>query len=150
VKDAKGHGSNPRGTHASLVDKIANVQLHPSVIRKLAASDGSVKPRTGNSPSTGYMVSIPGHTQVVSAGALKGPQAGDIIADYANTHASALASPEAHIGRWQEPGTDKVYLDVSHNIKSRDQAVKLGRKHNQIAIWDLKHGREINTGGTGE
>jgi hypothetical protein len=150
MKDAKGHGSNGRGVHSMGVNAIGNITLHPDAIRTLTKGDGSVKPTTGKSPSAGYMVSIPGHTQVVSAAALSGPQARSVIEQYANAHSQALSEPNAHIGRWQEPGTDKVYLDVSHNIKDRSQAVGLGKAHNQIAIWDLKNNREINTGGTGK
>lgn len=147
MKDAKGHGSN---AHNSGIAKIGKIMLHPNAIKTVAQADGSVKPTTGTSPRSGYMVSIPGHTEVVDADALKGPQAADIVSRYANTHAEALADPRAHIGRWQEPGTNKVYLDVSHNIRTKREAVQKGIAHNQIAIWDLKHGREINTGGTGE
>jgi hypothetical protein len=147
VKDALGHGSN---AHSSGVAKIGKVNLHPKAISKIAQADGSVKPTTGRSPNSGYMVSIPGHTQIVDADALRGMHANAIIAQYANEHAGALADPAAHIGRWQEPGTNKVYLDVSHNIRDKATAIKTGVANNQKAIWDLKHGREIGTGGTGE
>lgn len=147
MKDALGHGSN---AHSSGIAKIGKLMLHPNAINTVAKSDGSVKPTTGKIPAAGYMVSIPGHTQIVDAGALKGPQAAAIISQYANAHAEALADPKAHIGRWQEPGTNKVYLDVSHNIRNKNDAIKTGIAHNQKAIWDLKNGREINTGGTGE
>lgn len=149
MKDAKGHGSDARGAHASKISQIGKLSLHPDAIKILARGDGSVKPTTGQEPRAGYMVSIPGHTQVVSASALQGPQADEIIARYANEHSQALAEPEAHIGRWQEPGTDKVYLDVSHNIGDRQKAISTGIAHNQKAIWDLKGGREIDTGGDG-
>jgi hypothetical protein len=147
MKDAQGHGSD---AHTSGIAKIGKIALHPNAINVVARTDGSVKPTTGKVPASGYMVSIPGHTQIVDARALNGPGAASIISTYANNHADALADPKAHIGRWQEPGTNKVYLDVSHNIRSRDAAIKTGVAHNQKAIWDLKHGREINTGGTGE
>lgn len=147
MKDAKGHGSN---AHNSGIAKIGKIALHPNAINVIAKNDGSVKPTTGRSPSSGYMVSIPGHTQIVDADALKGMHADAIISQYANSHAAALADPAAHIGRWQEPGTKKVYLDVSHNIRNRSDAIKSGIANNQKAIWDLKNGREIDTGGTGE
>jgi hypothetical protein len=147
MKDALGHGSN---AHTSGIAKIGKMALHPRAISLIAKADGSVKPTTGKSPASGYMVSIPGHTQIVDADALRGMHASAIIAQYANEHASALADPAAHIGRWQEPGTNKVYLDVSHNIRNRSDAIKTGIAHNQKAIWDLKHGREIDTGGTGD
>lgn len=144
MKDAKGHGSN---AHNSGIDKLA-VKLHPQAVmtarNALLHSGGfSVKPSTGASPKSGYMVSIPGHTKIV---------AGDVdettLRNYANEHADVLQHEGAHIGGWQHEGN--TYLDVSHRYGSKSAAASAGKKHNQIAIWDVKHGREINTGGTGE
>jgi hypothetical protein len=147
MKDAKGHGSN---AHNRGIAKIGKMMLHPNAIKAVAHSDGSVKPTTGAVPRTGYMVAIPGHTQIVDAEALRSAHADAIIRDYANAHSEALSDPDAHIGRWQEPGTSKVYLDVAHNILNKGEAIRKGIAHNQKAIWDLKNAREINTGGTGE
>jgi len=147
MKDAKGHGSN---AHNAGIAAIGKIKLHPNV-NKLAHVDGSVKPTTGKSPKSGYMVSIPGHSMVVSAAAIKssGQRATDMLSRYAAEHAEALQDPKAHIGRWQEPGTDNVYLDVSHRYGNKSAAINAGKAHNQIAIWDVKHGHEIQTGGTG-
>jgi len=149
MKDALGHGSN---AHNSGVAKIGKLPLHPSVIKTVTGNPGgfSVRPTNGRMPSNGFMVSIPGHTQIVSEKALSGPQGHEIISQYANAHADVLRDPRAHIGGWTDKETGKTYLDVSHNIKSKREAVTTGRKHNQIAIWDVKHGKEIRTGGTGE
>lgn len=142
MKDAKGHGSN---AHNSGIAQIGKVSLHPNVINavKQNPSGFSVKPTTGQMPKSGYMVSIPGHTQIVNAATPK------LVQGYANAHAGALQDPRAHIGGWTDKKTNQTYLDVSHNYRSRAAAVKAGKAHNQIAIWDVKHGREINTGGTG-
>ena len=43
-----------------------------------------------------------------------------------------------------------MYLDVVATIPDVNDAKALGKEHNQIAIWDLKNGNEILTGGTGE
>jgi hypothetical protein len=149
MKDALGHGSNAHGAGVANIGKVA---LHPNVLRTITKNPGgfSVKPKNGKMPSNGYMVSIPGHTQIVSEAALKGPQGGDIIKQYANAHADVLNDPRAHIGGWTDKATGKTYLDVSHNISGRSAAVSAGKKHNQIAIWDVKHAKEIRTGGTGE
>jgi hypothetical protein len=149
MKDEKGHGSN---AHNSGVAAIGKVTLHPKVLKTITKNPGgfSVKPTNGKMPSSGYMVSIPGHTQIVSEAALRGPQGQDIVKQYANEHASVLSDPRAHIGGWTDKETGKTYLDVSHNIKGRSAAVSAGRQHNQIAIWDVKHAKEIRTGGTGE
>lgn len=144
MKDALGHGSN---AHNSGIAKL-NIKLHPQTVmtarNALLHSGGfSVRPGTGASPKSGYMVSIPGHTKIIH---------GDVdeasLRNYANEHADVLRHPGAHIGGWQNEG--KTYLDVSHRYGSKSAAASAGKAHNQIAIWDVKHAREINTGGTGE
>lgn len=149
MKDAKGHGSN---AHNSGVAKIGKLPLHPSVLTTVTGNPGgfSVRPTNGRMPTSGFMVSIPGHTQIVSEAMLGGEQGHKIMANYANEHADVLRDPRAHIGGWTDKETGKTYLDVSHNIKSKNAAISAGKAHNQIAIWDVKHGKEIRTGGSGE
>lgn len=142
MKDAKGHGSN---AHNAGINTIGKVLLHPNVINAVKKNpDGfSVKPSTGQMPKSGYMVSMPGHTQII-------PHATpDLVAAYANEHSGALQQQGAHIGGWTDKASGKTYLDVSHNIRNKNAAIQAGRARNQIAIWDVKNGREINTGGDG-
>lgn len=151
MKDAKGHGSNPRGTHASKIDQIGNISLHPNVLPIVQKNPGgfSVKPTTGKMPTSGFMVSIPGHSKIVSEADLHGQNGGRLIEQYAKENAEVLQHPGAHIGGWTDQASGKTYLDVSHNIASMSKAVKAGKRFNQIAIWDVKNSREIHTGGTG-
>jgi hypothetical protein len=62
----------------------------------------------------------------------------------------ALHGPraDAYQGGWIEG--DKVYLDLSHNVHDRDQAIAMGQKHNQKAIYHIDNDEDIPTGGTGE
>jgi hypothetical protein len=152
MKDAKGHGSNKRGIHSAAVDRVGNIALHPNVLNMIRKNPGgfSVKPTNGQSPTSGFMVSLPGHTRIVNESDLSGPNGAAIMKQYAQEHAGALQQPGAHIGGWTDAKSGKTYLDVSQNIRGKSAAVEAGRTRNQIAIWDVKHAREINTGGTGE
>jgi hypothetical protein len=146
MKDAKGHGSNAHNAGiANLKNSQLGIKLHPNVFAAVKANPGgfSVKPTTGQMPTSGYMVSIPGHTQIVDNATPEN------VAAYANAHAVALKDPAAHIGGWTDSDSGKTYLDVSHNIGNRSRAVQLGVLHNQKAIWDVKGNREIDTGGDG-
>lgn len=152
MKDAKGHGSEARGAHAQGVEKVGRpIPLSPRVLQVIKDNPHgfSVTP-TGKQPTSGFMVSIPGHTRIIDAKALEGPNGHNVIKDYAREHATALSAPGAHIGGWTHAGEGKVYLDVSHNVKDSETAVRLGKEHNQIAVWDVKHAKEIATGGTGK
>lgn len=152
MKDAKGHGSNKRGVHAQGVEQVGNLNLHPNVLSTIMKNPGgfSVKPSSGLSPKSGYMVSLPGHTQIVAESDIKGPNGSALIQNYARQHAGALQQAGAHIGGWTDSESGKVYLDVSQNIRNKGEAVHQGVARNQKAIWDVKRQREISTGGTGD
>jgi hypothetical protein len=50
-----------------------------------------------------------------------------------------------NLGAWEDEGN--VVLDAASRVKRPGEAVRKGRNRNQIAVWDNKHMREINTGG---
>jgi hypothetical protein len=151
-KDALGHGSNPRGTHsAGIVSIPKTVKLHPDVINQIRQNPGgfSLRPNTGRAPDKGFMVSLPGRTKMVRESDLSGPHGQRIISSFVSQHADVLRKPGAHIGGWTDKASGITHLDISHNIKNRNSAVRAGVKRNQIAIWDVRKGREIKTGGSG-
>lgn len=60
----------------------------------------------------------------------------------------ALASdPTLSVGTWANEG--KTYLDLSATIANKEEALKLGREHDQKAITYLKTREDIPTGGAG-
>ncbi len=71
------------------------------------------------------------------------------IDSYLNQNKDIL-SGENSFGAWFNKDNGKTYLDIVTTLPDRDKAIELGKKHNQIAIFDLKNFVEIPTGGTGE
>lgn len=59
-----------------------------------------------------------------------------------------ILNAETSLGVWIN-GT-KTYLDIVSTIPDRAEAIELGKKFNQISIFDLSNLQEIPTGGTGE
>lgn len=149
MKDAKGHGSN--GGHSSGINKLPGVvAVHPNTLRVIQKNPGgaSVKPQTGETPTTGYMVSLQGRTAFPSAADLAGAGGSKIISNFARTNADKLNAPDMHIGSWSDG--NKVHLDVSQNIGDRATAMRAGRTQNQQGIWDVARKKFIATGGTGD
>jgi hypothetical protein len=72
------------------------------------------------------------------------------IRDFMDKNADLLKQPDHAVGAWRERSTGKTYLDVSVVTHDRDKAIELGKKHNQIAIFDFKNGATIDTGGDGK
>lgn len=87
---------------------------------------------TGNEPTKGFAVSIPGHEQKI-----KGHASAKQIADYATQHKGALAAKDAHLGGWFNEEDGNTYLDVSHVLPTQDQAEKTARENKQLAYFDL-------------
>lgn len=144
MKDALGHGSNPRGGHAAGINQVGTIRLHPKAVKAmLGKADVSVKPTTGERPSTGFMVSRQGGPAVP-----QGTLTRAAIQSFANSRALAI-NGGAFMGKWTDNGKD--YLDVSDNRKTSEaEATKLGAARNQIGIWDVSGKRFIPTGGTGK
>lgn len=108
----------------------------------------SLDPRTGRSPTGGFMVSLPGHTHQYPDTVMKDKhQLATAIDHTLMSEREIFKQPDVYLGGWVSDG--KLWLDPSQNIADHDQAVKLGKGRNQVAIWDVQGGQEIDTGGTG-
>jgi len=65
----------------------------------------------------------------------------DRIEEYLVNNEDLLRDPNNSFGAWSHEG--KIVLDVVATIADQNQALELGRKHNQPAIFDLKNMQEI-------
>ena len=57
---------------------------------------------------------------------------------------------DASIGSWFDQETGKTTTELVKTPADRDEAIAMGIKNGEKAIWDLKNREEIKTGGTGE
>ena len=75
------------------------------------------------------------------------------IDSFLQRNAAELARPGNKFGVWHDTQTGQVWMDVVRVYPStsagKAKAVAAGQKHNQIAIFHLDSGKEIDTGGTG-
>ena len=75
------------------------------------------------------------------------------IARYLVTHRRLLRNPRCCVGVWAVTvgaGLKRIFLDVSVLVYDEEIAQAFGREGNQIAIFSLQDGQEIDVGGTGE
>jgi len=117
-----------------MINNITAAQL----IEKLHNEGGfSINVNTGATPGAGYMVSIPGAEAV--------RRLSDIteltIKRYVEKYAQQLATPGAYLGAWVDGW--EVYLDISVNVDSLEDALNLARDNKQLAIYDLEAGDSI-------
>ena len=151
MKDAKGHGSDPRGTHSAGVNAVGQPpKVSPkavAIITQRASTGFSVKPGDGSVPTKGFQVAVKGRTdqQPLDLNNVAGHVAAHVAAN-----ADVYRNPAMYIGGWNSPYTGKVHLEPSQNVPKRAMAVKLGRERNQVSVWGNRRSEDIPTGGTGK
>lgn len=112
----------------------------------------TLNPRAGyKDVTTGFVVSE--RPDLSYEKPLKELSAADIDGWLADNRA-VLSKAGNNVGVWHDESTGQVWLDVVRVYPStaagRQAAVASGVKHNQIAIYDLDKGEEIQIGGTGK
>ena len=144
--DQQDHGR--RASSTSLDPKVAS-----SIIERVRAQGGlSVSMIDGSEPPDGYMVARTKGVKASIAEAsdfydpVRGPE---VLGSFLKDNKAQLTGGD-YLGLWHDTNSGKVFLDVSQNVKDRGTAERLGRERDQISIWDVVEGQEIQTGGTGE
>jgi len=72
------------------------------------------------------------------------------ILQYISDNIDLLGKKGHSLGGWYDTEAKQLWLDVAGTVKDKNTAIKLGKKFNQKAIFDLSKFEEIPTGGTGE
>ncbi len=74
----------------------------------------------------------------------------DLLQKFIEDNQDLLADPRNSIGLWYSDTLHAIYLDVSATLPDKAEAVMLGERYNQEAIYDLGQDEVLDTGGTGE
>jgi predicted GNAT family acetyltransferase len=112
-----------------------------NAVAEQAKSGGfSFNPKDGSVPKDGYMV----ETHLDRGKDLGHPPTTDDIKQFIADNKDVLdKNPNLHVGGWGNT------LGISERIADQDAAIKAGTDRNQKAIFDVKSGKDIQTGGTG-
>ena len=65
------------------------------------------------------------------------------VRDYLIENQDALDKSQHMLGLWRNPDDGKVYVDISLYVPDLETALRLGRAHDQLAIFDLAAGETI-------
>ena len=113
-------------------------------VEKAADTKGegfSFHPSTGEAPKDGFMV----ETELNRGQSYDHPPTAEDIRAFTENNKDVLAeNPDLYVGGY------KNTLGLSKKFTDRAAAEKLGKKTNQISIYDVAGGKEIPTGGTGK
>ncbi|MCL5265488.1 MAG: hypothetical protein M1343_09920 [Chloroflexi bacterium] len=73
-----------------------------------------------------------------------------ILRAFIEENLDLLRDPRNSVGTWFDTDEDLTYLDVSATLSDKQLTIRLGKKYDQIGIYDLESDTVIDTGGTGE
>jgi hypothetical protein len=155
--DQKVHGRRIPGT--------VDPDVAEKAIRLVGEYGGlSIKMTDGSEPESGFMVARNSkrYGTAVTVDEFYGPEGARILGEFLIRNRSELGSGRAYLGVWHQK-TEKVdgverplprkrqvvHLDVTDNVEGRERSIALGRRRDQISIWDVVNQDEIATGGKG-
>jgi len=159
-------GQHDQSTHGRRFNTEVAPEVVHDVLAQVAENGGlSIKLTDGSLPPDGYMVSRNSEkfgTVVMASDFFNEKKGAKILGAFLIKNKAELGSGRAYLGVWHETSKtvngvtveipkdqQRVHLDVTDKIVSKKQAVSLGRRRNQISIWDVVNFDEIQTGGTG-
>jgi len=134
---------NSKSESKSGVDKDKAERIAEKARKSIDLTNGfSIHPVTEDSPTVGYMVGVVKAAEVVIDS--KEEVTGELIAKFMDDNKSQFeARPALHVGGWIDGDSDKIYLDLSEQFDSIDDAIDSAESTDQLAIWDLNEKREI-------
>lgn len=142
--DQKSHGRRATALDPAVADSIISQTMEQGGL--------TVSMVDGSTPPSGYMVARTEGVKpaIVDASEFYDAEAGPkALGSFLKNNREQLTGGD-YLGVWHEVDSGKVYLDVAQNVSDRATAERLGRQRDQISIWDVVEGKEIETGGTGE
>lgn len=159
-------GQHDQSTHGRRFNTSVAPEVVHDVLAQVAENGGlSIKLTDGSLPPDGYMVSRNSDkfgTVVMASDFFDEKKGAKILGAFLIKNKAELGSGRAYLGVWHETSKtvngvtveipkdqQRVHLDVTDKIVSKKQAISLGRRRNQISIWDVVNFDEIQTGGTG-
>lgn len=114
------------------------MKLKVSELKELAIKNGGFSlNKDGKVPVTGYMISCKDLYKIALS---------DLTSDKLDNAIKEATKIGGYIGGWLDTEAndkDNFYLDISINVKDRNEAIELAKKNNQLAIFDIATGESI-------
>jgi hypothetical protein len=73
----------------------------------------------------------------------------DLLVAFVGRNLDLLADPRVSVGTWSNDEDGHTYLDIVVAVPSRQRAIALAKRYNQVGAYDLERRSFIKTGGTG-
>ncbi len=120
-----------------------------SILRRVLAKGGATfDTQSMSAPIHGYVVAskYTDRARPLDVGQLPTPA---LLKVYWQKNADLLSQPGLLLGVWADKETNRTFFDVVQLTQDLEEAKRLGRERDQIAVHSLHEGIDIPTGGSG-
>lgn len=129
-----------RFTSGGSASKVTSPKLTsenaPSVLKALALAGGfTFNPKRNETRKSGVAVAIKKDYESATSVESFSKNGEKLISEYMRKYSEILSKPNHHLGAWVDKG--KVYLDISAVVPTLKEAADIGRKNDQIGIFQL-------------
>jgi hypothetical protein len=115
---------------------------YAAILAEVADTGGATYSAYHDTPTTGYMVSIPGHEVTTPISDFTADTIAQYVGNLFDSESNAFMAT-LYLGIWVD--ADTVYLDISQHIQDLDEAILVADLHNQLAIYALATQSVITT-----
>jgi hypothetical protein len=126
--------------HAREMGFHTALQVTPELMDEARGGGFTLHDHVGDGPTSGYMVSMDKNTEDSRPMDELTPE---VVQGFADKHANALAQSGNYLGGWLDGG--RFYLDISSHIPDLNRATNSAVRNKQLGIYDLNHGRTLDT-----
>lgn len=126
--------------HAADMGYRVALQVTPELMQQAQQGGFTLHDHVGDAPTHGYMVSLAKNAEQKLPMSELSPQH---VQNFVGQHTRELANPDTYLGGWLDGPS--FYLDVSSHRPTLDRAARDAAANNQLGIYDLDHGKTIDT-----
>lgn len=120
--------------------QLSRLAVARSAVAAAVGQGGVTVDSAGKPVTKGFAVAVHRGLEVKVPGA---ELTANHVESFLKNNAALLSQPGQHFGMWHDAESDHWFMDVSHVVASRGEATALGRKHDQLAVYDLHNKQEI-------
>ena len=147
IKSEKGGVGSGNFGHGGRVGEIGGSA--PSDVAQTAFSEtmrtgGASVNFKGRAPKDGYMVSPYKDREAISQFTKDKSTEVKTFKEYQQLNKEFIAQKNHYLGAWVDK--DKLYLDISVNVRDKAEAMDLAKQNNQLAMWDVAKKEEVTIG----
>jgi hypothetical protein len=119
------------------------------LMRELVSAGGFTYDRIGTSPETGFAAAYDTDHSLVVSSTAPAKAVGRRLNEFRTVHRDELKNPGVFLGGWYDKKHRKFVVDRTLVFDDKEKALVFAEQEDQVSIYDIEHGEEIQVGGSG-